>query len=187
MLVRRGSRQELAGWPLNHSGPLLLLMRSAIAGQGPSQDLCITQGPPKMFSYCCKRAPFKRGALTSIAGLVHVSDLKLTTQILIFLCQTCSVYATKQFGYPSKILHHLLINLWVFKVISLIHTIWPPSGVIGLLSIDSDCGCNIHIISRDPMEICDECTWVWEISFTRWRFREHLQKACNFTKMWIVA
>ncbi len=29
------------------------------------------------------------GMLTSIAGLVHVFDLDLTTQIFIFLCQTC--------------------------------------------------------------------------------------------------
>ena len=36
--------------------------------------------------------------LTSIAGLVHVFDLDLTIQILIFPCQTCLVYATKQFG-----------------------------------------------------------------------------------------
>ncbi len=27
--------------------------------------------------------------LTSIAGLVHVNDLDLTTQIFIFSCQTC--------------------------------------------------------------------------------------------------
>ena len=33
--------------------------------------------------------------LTSIAGLVHAFNLDLTTQILIFLCQTCQVYATK--------------------------------------------------------------------------------------------
>ncbi len=43
--------------------------------------------------------------LTGIAGLVHVKDLNLMTQILIFPCQTCSVYAMKQFGYPPKIFH----------------------------------------------------------------------------------
>ncbi len=55
-----------------------------------------------------KRAHGKEGLdgtirLTSIAGLVHVFDLGLMTLILIFLCQTGLVYATKQFGYPSKI------------------------------------------------------------------------------------
>ena len=33
--------------------------------------------------------------LTGIARLVHVFDLNLTTQILIFPCKTCSVSATK--------------------------------------------------------------------------------------------
>ncbi len=40
-------------------------------------------------------------ALTSIAGLVHVNDLNLRTQILVFPCHTCWVYASKQFGYTS--------------------------------------------------------------------------------------
>ena len=40
--------------------------------------------------------------LTSIAGLVHVNDLNCTTQILVFPCQTCSVYALKQFGHKPK-------------------------------------------------------------------------------------
>ncbi len=34
-----------------------------------------------------------RITLTSIAGLVHVNDLDLTTQILVSPCHTCSVYA----------------------------------------------------------------------------------------------
>ena len=34
-------------------------------------------------------------SLTSIAGLVHVNDLKLTTQILVSPCHTCLVYAIK--------------------------------------------------------------------------------------------
>ena len=37
--------------------------------------------------------------VTSIAGLVHVNDLNLTTKILVFPCQPYSVYAMKQFGY----------------------------------------------------------------------------------------
>ena len=41
----------------------------------------------------------KVGLLTSIAGLVHVNDLNLTTQILVSPCHTCSVYAIKKFGY----------------------------------------------------------------------------------------
>ena len=93
---------------------------------------------------------------TGIARLVHVSDLNLTTQILIFPCLTCSVYATKQFGYPPKILCHVFIFLWVLKVFFLIHTMWPPSEVIRLSSTDNDLRCNIHIMSTDPMEICDE-------------------------------
>ncbi len=40
--------------------------------------------------------------LTSIAGLVHVNDLNLTTQILVPPCHICSVYAIKEFGYPPK-------------------------------------------------------------------------------------
>ena len=31
--------------------------------------------------------------LTSIAGLVHVNELDLTTQILVSPCDTCPVYA----------------------------------------------------------------------------------------------
>ena len=38
--------------------------------------------------------------LTSIAGLVHVNDLNLMTQILVSPCHICSVYAIKEFGYP---------------------------------------------------------------------------------------
>ena len=38
-------------------------------------------------------------SLTSIAGLVHVNDLNLTTLILVSPCHTCSVYAIKKFGY----------------------------------------------------------------------------------------
>ncbi len=37
-------------------------------------------------------------SLTSIAGHVHVNDLNLATQILVFSCQTCSIYAMKQLG-----------------------------------------------------------------------------------------
>ncbi len=48
--------------------------------------------------------------LTGIARLVHVNDLNLTTQILTFPCETCSVYATKQFGYPPKILRCLYLE-----------------------------------------------------------------------------
>ncbi len=42
-------------------------------------------------------------ALTSIAGLVHVNDLDLTTQILVSPCHTCPVYAINMFGFPRKI------------------------------------------------------------------------------------
>ncbi len=125
--------------------------------------------------------------LTSIAGLIHVNDLNLTTQILVFPCQTCSVYAMKQFGHKPKIFRHLWIFLWVLKVFFLVHTILPPSKVICFLFIDNDFRCNIHIMFRDTLEMCDECILVWEISFTRWHFREHLQKACNFTKVSIAA
>ncbi len=82
--------------------------------------------------------------LTSIAGLVHVNDLDLTTQILVFPCQTCSVYAIKQFGHKPKILNHLWIFLCVLKVFFLVHTIWPPSKVICFLIIDNDFRCKIH-------------------------------------------
>ncbi len=34
------------------------------------------------------------GNLTSIAGLVHVNDLDRTSQILVALCHSCSVYLT---------------------------------------------------------------------------------------------
>ena len=54
--------------------------------------------------------------LTGISGLVHAFDLDLMNQILIYPCQTCSVYATKQFGCPPKILCHPLIFLWVLTV-----------------------------------------------------------------------
>ncbi len=54
--------------------------------------------------------------LTSIAGLVHVNDLDLTTQILVSPCHTCSVCAIKKFQFPHKILRHLWIFLWVLKV-----------------------------------------------------------------------
>ena len=40
-------------------------------------------------------------SLTSIAGLVHVNDLNLTTQILVSPCHTCSVYAIKKFGFVA--------------------------------------------------------------------------------------
>ncbi len=128
-----------------------------------------------------------QSVLTSIARLVHVHDLNLTTQILVPPCQTWSVYAIKEFGYPPKIFRHLWIFLWVLKFFFLIYTILPPPKVIGFLFIYNDFRCPIHIMLRDPMEICDECTLVWEISFTRWRLREHLQKACNFTKVSIAA
>ncbi len=42
--------------------------------------------------------------LTSIAGLVHVNGLNLTTQILVSPCHICSVYAINKFGLPRKIL-----------------------------------------------------------------------------------
>ncbi len=41
--------------------------------------------------------------LTSIAGLVHVNDLDLTTQILVSPCHTCSVYAINKFGLLRSI------------------------------------------------------------------------------------
>ena len=44
--------------------------------------------------------------LTSIAGLVHVNDLDLTTQILISSCHICSVYAIKKFGLPNFFMAH---------------------------------------------------------------------------------
>ncbi len=53
--------------------------------------------------------------LTSIAGLVHVNDLNLTTQILVSPCHTCPVYAIKEFGFPCKIYRHLWIFLPVLK------------------------------------------------------------------------
>ncbi len=42
--------------------------------------------------------PLSHGSnfLTSIAGLVHVNDLNLTTQILVSPCHICSVYAINQ-------------------------------------------------------------------------------------------
>ena len=42
--------------------------------------------------------------LTSIAGLVHVNDLNLMTQILVSPCHICSVYAIKEFGYPNSLM-----------------------------------------------------------------------------------
>ena len=39
--------------------------------------------------------------LTSIARLVHVNDLNLTTQILVPPCYICSVYAIKEFGFMA--------------------------------------------------------------------------------------
>ncbi len=52
-------------------------------------------------------------SLTGIARLVHVNDLNLTTQILTFPCQTCSVYAMKQFGYPLKVEK---VKIWVVRL-----------------------------------------------------------------------
>ena len=86
-------------------------------------------------------ASIRRGGvhvLTSIAGLVHVNDLNLTTQILVFPCQTCLVYAMKQFGHKPKIFRHLWIFLWVLKVFFLVHTIWPPSKVMWKWPITPD-------------------------------------------------
>ncbi len=40
--------------------------------------------------------------LTSIAGLVHVNDLDLTTQILVSPCHTCSVYGIYLTGLTRK-------------------------------------------------------------------------------------
>ncbi len=83
--------------------------------------------------------------LTSIAGLVHVNDLDLTTEILVSSCHICSVYAIKEFGYPPKIFRHLWIFLWVLKLFFLIHTMLPPSKVIGFLFIYNDFRCNTHM------------------------------------------
>ncbi len=38
-----------------------------------------------------------------IAGLVHVNDLDLTTQILVSPCHSRLVYAINKFGFPCKI------------------------------------------------------------------------------------
>ncbi len=71
----------------------------------------------KVFKILCKISTFCQLpcicpvlSLTSIAGLVHVNDLNLTTHILVFPCQTCSVYAMKQFGHNANIFRHL----WIF-------------------------------------------------------------------------
>ena len=72
--------------------------------------------PKTAFKPCdCDRKQFMKmtgiySSLTSIAGLVHVNDLNLTTNILVFPCQTCSVYAMKQFEHKPKIFR----NLWIF-------------------------------------------------------------------------
>ncbi len=40
--------------------------------------------------------------LTSIAGLVHVNDLDLTTQILVSPCHTCPVYILNRSNMEKK-------------------------------------------------------------------------------------
>ncbi len=92
-------------------------------------------------------------SLTSIAGHVHVNDLDLTTQILVSPCHTCSVYAIKKFGFPCKILRHLWIFLWVLKVFFLIHTILPPSKVIGFLFIDNDLHLKSLSVDKRPITL----------------------------------
>ncbi len=54
------------------------------------------------------------------------NDLNLTTQILVFPCQTYSVYITKQFGYQPKIFRHLsgLVRLTPLSDISKIRQTW---------------------------------------------------------------
>ncbi len=66
-----------------------------------------------LLSSLCAPTPSAH-CLTGIARLVHVFDLNLTTQILIFPCWTCSLSSTKQFGYPPKILSHVRkIQRWL--------------------------------------------------------------------------
>ncbi len=52
--------------------------------------------------------------LTSIAGLVHVNDLDLTTQILVSPCHTCSLY--------TELVLHGKIKIWVVR--SLDTSLW---------------------------------------------------------------
>ncbi len=66
-----------------------------------------------------KRPPLREGPnLTSIAGLIHVNDLNLITQILVSVpCQTCSVYATKQFGWYTCYLYYTKLGP-IFRKVS---------------------------------------------------------------------
>ena len=84
----------------NGTGPLELHTNSFRSLQGTIAGLKSNISHPKIEQFFYSQAFCD--SLTSIAGLVHVSDLDLTTQILIFPCQTCQVYATKQFGSPPK-------------------------------------------------------------------------------------
>ncbi len=86
--------------------------------------------------------------LTSIAGLVHVNDLNLTTQILVPPCYTCLIYAIKVFGYPPKIFHHLSIFLWVPKLLYDIY--WT-----GVTWRDQNLGRKVEVIYMD--EPCNAC------------------------------
>ncbi len=53
-----------------------------------------------LFLFYCLRSNL---LLTSIAGLVHVNDLDLTTQILVSPCDTCSVYTqTASYNIPNR-------------------------------------------------------------------------------------
>ncbi len=86
--------------------------------------------------------------LSSIAGLVDVNDLNLTTQILLSPCHICSVYAIKEFSYPPKIFHHLWIFLWVLK---LLYGIYQT----GVTWRDQNLGRKVEVIYMD--EPCNAC------------------------------
>ena len=61
-------------------------------------------GAEYMYTHGVTRGIVKH-LLTSIAGLVHVNDHNLTTQILVFPCQTCSVYAMMSSSYTLNLYH----------------------------------------------------------------------------------
>ncbi len=66
--------------------------------------------------------------LTSIARLIHVNDLDLTTEILVSPCHTCSVHAINKFGFPNRFVayteqvYHGKIKIWVVRLRSNIWT-----------------------------------------------------------------
>ncbi len=53
--------------------------------------------------------------LTSIAGLIHVNDVDLTTQILVSPCDTCSVCAINFFMAHTEQVWHGETKIWVVR------------------------------------------------------------------------